>query len=135
MDVVTLLNSSPKKYKSETSSGTNSAQAKLDFGPYATDAVVFITASGSASYKGPKANAGITVAIRSSITKGDLAVDDSFEGSSANITFRASASHMLLLKKGEEVKIEGATTHYGSGSQLITGAKISLTCFALAVRL
>lgn len=130
MDAVSILN--PSAYRSEQSMGGNSAQAQIPLGPYRMDALITINVTGSARYKGPTANAGITVTIK--VGGKTAAVDDSFEGESSSITFRASASHSALLKRGESVTIEGRTDPYGSSAAANTNAKVTLTCFALAVQ-
>jgi len=94
------------------------------------DGVLHVSASGKSTYRGDKNNAGIYVNVI--IDGKSLCRDFSFEGESSNITFFASCSTDVILKKGKhtiEVKLDKArdvgNTYFNS----------ELTISAVALRL
>ncbi|WP_420125951.1 hypothetical protein [Longimicrobium sp.] len=132
MGAVTILNSAQNQQE-VSASGVNSAQARLQIGPYAGRAMVLITASGWAHYKGTPAGAGILLTLK--VGGNVVAQDDSFEGESSNIGFMASAAHNFFLRKGQTFTIEATVEPRGSGGARNTNAKVNLSCFALQAEL
>lgn len=129
MAAVTILNSSQNQQE-VSAAGGNSAQAQLHIGPYPQlRALVLITASGWAHYKGVQAGAGMILTIKVGETV--VAQDDSFEGESSNIGFMASAAHNFFLRKGQSVTIEARVDPRGSGGARNTNTKVNLSCFVL----
>ena len=128
MAAVTILNSAQNQQEASASGG-NSAQAQLHLGPYPSRALVLVSASGWAHYKGPVANAGIIITIN--VGPNVVAQDDSFEGESHNIGFMASASHNFVLLRGQTVTVEARVDSRGAGGAKNTGTKVNLSCFAL----
>jgi hypothetical protein len=129
MDFVTILNPAPHEV---SNAGTNFAQAELKIGVFETDALVLITASGSANYVGPIDNAGITLAIQ--IDDKVVAEDESFEARSESMPFRSAASYNSILKKGSRVNISAKVTSLGKGGSSNTKTSAFLQCYALAIR-
>jgi hypothetical protein len=129
MAAVTILNSAQNQQEASSASNGNSAQAQLHIGPYLARALVLVSASGWAHYKGPNANAGLILTLK--VDKTMVAQDDSFEAQSTNIGFMASASHNFFLRKGEAVTIEARVDPRGAGGAKNTDTKVNLSCFAL----
>ena len=91
-----------------------SAQATMQVGPFQRPAFVTVNASGTATYSGATTNAGIVL----DLTDGtDVVSDDSFEGESSSMTYRAAASHMFVLKAGERRSVTANVSPYGGGAQ------------------
>jgi hypothetical protein len=77
-------------------------------------ALVMATATGSAHYEGPRANAGILLELRG----GPEAVRaDSFEGESSNIGFNAAASTQFVLGAGNRVIVGASVLPKGAGAE------------------
>jgi hypothetical protein len=128
MPAVTILNSGPNQHE-VSAAGGNSAHAQVHIGPHQGRALVLITASGWASYKGVSANAGIVLTIKVGDTV--VAQDDSFEGESSNISFMASAAHNFFLRKDQSFTIEARVDPRGAGGARNTNTKVNLSCFVL----
>jgi hypothetical protein len=118
-----------------TNSNANFAEAKLDV-DLPRDALIFVNASGGASYSGPLTGAGIRVSIRYG-TKAIVTEDDSFEGQSLNMSYRASASHVCLLPQGRKATFTAWTERLGpvgaGGGN--TGTTVRLELVAIAADL
>ncbi|HEX8062011.1 MAG TPA: hypothetical protein VF535_02240 [Allosphingosinicella sp.] len=91
-----------------------SAQATVQVGPFPRHTFVIVNASGTATYSGPTTNAGIVL----DVTDGtDVVADDSFEGESSSMTYRAAASHMFVLRAGQRRSVTANVAPYGAGAQ------------------
>lgn len=109
----------------------NSAQVQATVGPYATDALVLVSAQGGArTAPGGGLNRGIAVDI---VANGRVLRDDSFEAQATNMAFRAAVSHSFLLPAGTSQVVRARTLPYGAGSATNTGASISMDLAAIAV--
>ena len=97
MDFATILNPLPDKHRVSVENDPV-AQAKLTIGPFATDALVLVTASGFADYSGPVSNAGIILRIL--VDQVDLSEADSFEGEFFEYSFQSV--HGVQLPTGRE---------------------------------
>lgn len=115
------------------SSGGNAAQSEISVGPFATDAVVLASASGSAAYKaGELQGAGIIVTL---FVDGEpVARDDSFEGTSSSISFRASLSYNLYLSAKQSAKVLAKVEPYGAGGKKNENTRVRLDIIALAAK-
>ena len=80
----------------ETAAG-NQVQARVDIPKHTKPQAVIVTATGKSSYMqgGGGVNAGITLTIRASNTNAQIS-DDSFEGESSTMTYRATVPTLLL---------------------------------------
>ena len=116
--------------ETKSDSGTTEAQAVIYLPGFpATNALVFVTASGQAIYTGPTGSSGIVVSIQA----GDVRIDDqSSEGQSINITYRAAASHVFVLPRNTPIRIVGRTEAYGSQSSANQGSIVRLEVIAIA---
>lgn len=114
----------------QNGSGTNDASAVVYLPGFpTTNALVFVTASGRATYTGPTGGAGIVVSIRA----GEVRIDDqSSEGQSINMIYRAAASHVFLLPRNTAIRIIGQTEAYGSQSSANQGSAVRLEVVAIA---
>lgn len=131
MDFVDILNPSTGQQEISNAGG-NAAQAQLVLGPFEANALILVTAHGTAQYQGPVNNAGIILMVnRDGAT---VAMDDSFEGESSSINFRSAASYNFILKKRTTATVEAKVEHSGAGGQNNKQTKVSLQCFALAVK-
>ena len=117
----------------ESKAAGNAAQAELAIDEQKTDAVVIVSATGSAAYRsGGGVNAGIVLSIF--LDNKVVAHDDSFEGTASNLTFRVSASHTFYLRANHPAKIKAKVDHYGSGSAQNEKTEVSLHVIAMAAR-
>lgn len=109
----------------------NSAQSELSLGPYHTGAAVFVSASGTSSYRERKLeNAGIVLSIF--INENVVATDDSFEGESSKIDFHASASHTFYLREGTTAAVKAEIEDNGTGNNKNTKLRLSVVALAAA---
>jgi len=115
-----------------TISPGNSAATGLTIGPFNTNAVVMVTADGASRYFGPPRNSGILVSIRNGATA--LAEDDSFEGTSTNMIYRAATSYNFFLPRGQTRRINARTDHFGSGSATNRPTRVRMTAIAMAAK-
>jgi hypothetical protein len=91
-----------------------SAQASIGVGPYRCNALILANAYGFSHYRGPTANAGITIILSGN---GEAVRDDSFEGESSNIGFNAQASLLFVLPAGQVREIETNLSPMGAGGR------------------
>lgn len=93
---------------------------------------VVITAFGQSSYgAGGGVNAGIIVSIECSGTNRIIS-DDSFEGTSSSITFRASASFIFQIDPDFEGWVKATVQSYGAGGAKNKNTSLNLTVLAIA---
>lgn len=128
---IKILN--PKHVRTESAKGGDSAQTQLKIGGYKEDALVLVSAKGSASYT---AGGGVTTGILLSIEIGsqgnqEIVEDACVEGQAGSMYFRSAASHNFVLKAGAEVTVAALVKPYGSGKT--TDSTVSLSCYALAL--
>ena len=127
-DKVRVLNA---PLQAAANSPGNMATTALTIGPFATNAVVMVTASGQARYLGPARNTGILVSI---LTPSAVAQDDSFEALSVSMVYRAATSYNFVLPSGTTRTITARTDHLGFGSAFNTATSVRMTAIALAAR-
>lgn len=114
-------------------SGGNSAQSQISVGPFASDAVVLATASGSAAYRaGGGVNAGIILSL--DVDGSAVARDDSFEGSSSNLAFQSSLSHNFYLPAKQSSAVLAKVDYYGAGGVKNQDTNVRLCVIALAAK-
>ena len=107
------------------------AQVQATVGPYATDALVLVSAQGaSKTAAGGASNRGIAVDI---VTGGRILRDDSFEAQASNMTFRAAVSHSFLLKAGASQLVTARTLPTGTAGSTNTSTVITMDLAAIAV--
>ena len=115
--------------ESGSTSAGNAAQTALQIGPFNQRAVVYVTASGRATYSGSTRNAGMILSIR----EGDhLVQDDSFEGESSSINFHANAAHVFVLPRGDRVNVQATVEPYGAGGQSNRNTSVHMHVVAIA---
>jgi hypothetical protein len=114
----------------ERANGTNSASAQLVVGGFDTNVVVFVSASGSARYNNALGGAGIVVSIDDG--RDNLVWDDSFEGQSINMIYRASVSRTFVLRRGDRVALAGRTEPLGSQALSNQEARVRLEVVVIA---
>ena len=110
------------------------AAVKIAVGAFASaDALVLVTASGSSRYEGSKRNTGIVLTVSDGI---DSIMDDSFEGESYKITFRAAASHMFRLpaktKRTVSAKVSAAGAGGSAGGNKNTKVRLHVAAIEVA---
>jgi hypothetical protein len=110
----------------------NTAATGLTIGPYNSNAVVMVTADGFSRYLGVPNNSGILVSIRNGAAI--LAQDDSFEGTSVNMTYQAATSYNFVLPRGQTRTITARTDRFGFGSAGNKQTRIRMTAIALAAK-
>jgi hypothetical protein len=118
-----------------TNSTANFAEAQQIVPVLPRDALVFVNASGGATYAGPLTGAGIRVSIRYG-NSNIVTEDDMFEGQSINMTYRASVSHVCLLPQGATATFTAWTERLGplnpAGTNANTETKARLEVVAIA---
>ena len=93
-----------------------SAGTFLKVGPFRNKtALVLAMAYGSASYTGPRANAGIRITVQGG--DGEQVSTDSFEGESSNLDFTVAISTMFVLKPGDSRIVPASVLPLGAGGE------------------
>lgn len=115
-------------------SSVNFAHTVLTVGPYRTDAIVLVTASGEARRVGPPAQAGVMVSILSSPQLAILAQDDALGIPARVMSYRASAAYSFRLRRGERKIIGAIASPLGATTPATTNSRIRLTAVALEAR-
>jgi hypothetical protein len=109
----------------------DTAQVQAMVGPYATDALVMVSAQGLSRFDGGnRSSHGISVEI---LANGLVLQDDSFEGESSKIQYRAAVSHSFVLKRATTRVVTARTRPYGSGQGTNNSTSISMDLAAIAV--
>jgi hypothetical protein len=106
----------------------NTANASMEL-VFDTKAVVFISGWGTSGYKPtPPRQGGSGIVLKLSRGADTIAMADSFEGLSNEITYRASASSAFILNARTPTRVSATVYPYGSESSLneYTQAHISV---------
>ena len=103
-----------------TAGGDNERLATVRYrvGPFAVRAIVFVTASGSQSYRGPEAFAGTRLVIRGWAADppgSDTIMDSSFAARASDSRFSAAAARTFLLPAGESRTVQVELVPLGEG--------------------
>jgi hypothetical protein len=106
----------------------NSARSSVRVGPFQSDTVVLINASGQSSYQGPTANAGIRVVLE--VDGGRVASGYSFEALSSSINFSATTSHAFVLPQGQSRTV---ISYIEPGHQMLRDTTLKSNLIAFSV--
>ena len=110
----------------------NQVTARVDIPKHTRRQAVIVTASGSSRYSqgGAGVNAGITLTIQSSSTNAQIS-DDSFEGESSTMIYRANCAHTFVVDPGFQSWVTASVTPLGVGGAKNHDSDVFLSVVAI----
>ncbi len=116
---------------SQTAQG-NQVAARIDIPKHLKAQAVIVTASGKSSYMqgGSGVKAGIALTIEASNTNAKIS-DDSFEGESSMMIFRANCAHTFAVDPGFEAWVTATLTPLGDGGAKNQDSEVFLSVVAI----
>ena len=109
----------------------NHVTARVTIPKHTKRQAVIVTASGSSRYiGGGGVNAGITLTIEASNTNANIS-DDSFEGESSLMVYRANCAHTFVVDPDFEAWVTAAVAPLGAGGAQNQDSEVFLSVVAI----